>query len=157
MLFQKYWWLKLSSSSSSKNKFCEGLFSLSSEMFPLILHRRTLLWKVPKFHLITWCTNFVKMHSFVRVSGDTPKTLRKMWVSTKFPHQKNKWNYGILYSICSQWLSMLQYKRGGGGGGGGINISKYPNDSYLTRFSLGFDVFCVSAFHDWCANQLFGT
>ena len=38
--------------------------------------------------------------------------------------------------------------KGGGEGAGGINISKYPNDSYLTRFSLGFDVFCVSAFHD---------
>ena len=130
-------------------------------MFTLILHQRNLLLKVPKFHLITWCTNFVKMHSFLRVSGDTPKTLRKLWASTKFPHQKNRWNYGILYSACSQWLSMLQNKRGRGRGevrgGGVLTYQNKPNDSYLTRFSLGFDFFCVSAFHDWCANHLFET
>ena len=32
--------------------------------------------------------NIVEMYSFRRVSDDSPKTLRKLCVSTKLPHQK---------------------------------------------------------------------
>ena len=31
------------------------------------------LHKIPNFHLISWCGNFVDRHSFSRVSGDSPK------------------------------------------------------------------------------------
>ena len=43
--------------------------------------------KIPKFHLITWGVNFVKRHSFSRVLRNFPETMRKLCVSTKFPHQ----------------------------------------------------------------------
>ena len=29
----------------------------------------------------------------------SPETLQKLYVSTKFPHQEIRWNYGILYSF----------------------------------------------------------
>ena len=32
--------------------------------------------KVPQFHLIPWCGNFVERRSFRIVSGDSPKTMR---------------------------------------------------------------------------------
>ena len=41
-----------------------------------------------KFHLIFWCGNFAEM----------PKTLRKLCISTKFPHQKIRLNFAILRS-----------------------------------------------------------
>ena len=36
------------------------------------------LRKILKFHLISWCGNFVETHSFCRVSGDSPETPRKL-------------------------------------------------------------------------------
>ena len=38
------------------------------------------------------------MHSFRRVFGDPSKSLRKLYVSMKFPYQEIKWTYGILCS-----------------------------------------------------------
>ena len=35
---------------------------------------------IPKFHLISWCGNFVERHSF----RESPETLQKLCVSTKF-------------------------------------------------------------------------
>ena len=49
----------------------------------------------PNFLLWTFC----ERHSFPRVSGDSPKTLRKLCLSAKFPHQEIRWNYGILRSV----------------------------------------------------------
>ena len=40
--------------------------------------------------------------SFRTVSGESPKTVRKLCVSTKLPHHKIRWNYGI---FCSESLS----------------------------------------------------
>ena len=54
------------------------------------------LRKILLFHLISWSGNFVERHSFRRVSGKSPETLRKLCFSTKFPHQEIRWNYGIL-------------------------------------------------------------
>ena len=59
--------------------------------------------------LISWCENFVKRNSFCMVSGDSPETMRKLFLSTKFPHQEIRWNYGIFCSECiekivSKWL-----------------------------------------------------
>ena len=34
------------------------------------------LRKIPYFHLITWCGNFVESHSFRIVSGDSPETMQ---------------------------------------------------------------------------------
>ena len=41
------------------------------------------LRKIPYFHLISWCGNFLKRHSF-----RTPETLPKLCLSIKFPHQE---------------------------------------------------------------------
>ena len=45
------------------------------------------LRKIPKFHLIFWCGNFEERYSFHIVSGESPETMRKMCLSSKFPHQ----------------------------------------------------------------------
>ena len=59
-----------------------------------------LLWKIPKFHLISWCGNFVEKHRFGIVSGESPETMRKLWLSRKCPHYETKWNYGIFRNEC---------------------------------------------------------
>ena len=41
---------------------------------------------IPKFHLISWCGNFVE------------RPISAMWLSTKLPHQKIWWNSGLLSS-----------------------------------------------------------
>ena len=42
----------------------------------------------------------MKKHSFHIVSSDSPEpeTMQKLCLSTKFPHQEIKWNFGILSS-----------------------------------------------------------
>ena len=40
------------------------------------------LQKIPKFHLISW------IESVVKTFCDSPKTLQKLCISTKFPHKK---------------------------------------------------------------------
>ena len=54
--------------------------------------------KILKFHLISWCGNFMETHSFNRVSSDSSETLWNLYVSSKCPHQEIRWNYGILCS-----------------------------------------------------------
>ena len=46
------------------------------------------LQKIPQFHLISWCGNFVERYSFGIVLGESPKTMRKLCLSTKFLHKK---------------------------------------------------------------------
>ena len=46
------------------------------------------LRKIPKFHLISWCENFVERHSFRIVSGEMPETMRKLCLSAKLTHQQ---------------------------------------------------------------------
>ena len=44
-------------------------------------------------------------HSFHRAWNDSPETLRKLWVSTKFPHQEIRRYFGILRSDTDlQWF-----------------------------------------------------
>ena len=79
------------------------------DVFNFLLYVKALanlksLHKKRKFHLILPCGNFVKTHSFCRVSGESPETLRKLYVLTKFLHQKSKWNYSI---SCSEWLMSI--------------------------------------------------
>ena len=44
------------------------------------------------------------------VSGELPETMRKLCLSTKFPHQEIRWNYGILrsdsYFTFSQFMEL---------------------------------------------------
>ena len=53
-----------------------------------MLGRELALRKIPQFHLIYWCENFVGRHSFRIVSGDSPETMRKLCLPTKFSHQE---------------------------------------------------------------------
>ena len=46
------------------------------------------LRKIPQFHLISWSGNFAERHRFC----DSPETLRKLYFSTKFPHQEIRRN-----------------------------------------------------------------
>ena len=54
------------------------------------------LCKIPQIYLISWCGNFMERHSFRIVLGHLPETMGKLCLSTQFPHQKIRWNYGIL-------------------------------------------------------------
>ena len=54
------------------------------------------LRKMQWFYLIFWCGNFVERQRFHIVLGDSPETMRKLCLSTKFPHQEIRWKYGIL-------------------------------------------------------------
>ena len=58
-----------------------------------------LLHKIPKFHLISCCGNFVERHSFHRVWGDSPETLRNLCLSTKFLHQEIRLNFSVFYAV----------------------------------------------------------
>ena len=51
------------------------------------------------FHLISWCENFVETHSYRIVSEDSPETMRKLCLSTKFSHQEIRWNYGTFRNV----------------------------------------------------------
>ena len=46
----------------------------------------------------SWCANLVERFSFRRISGEFPETLRKPCLSTKFPHQEIRRNFGVLRS-----------------------------------------------------------
>ena len=56
--------------------------------------------------LISWYGNFVERHSFRIVSGDSPETMRKLCLSTKFPYQEIRWNYGFFRSGLGITLSV---------------------------------------------------
>ena len=46
---------------------------------------------------ISWCENFVERHSFRTISGDSPKTMQKLCLPTKFLHQEIRWNNGTVF------------------------------------------------------------
>ena len=56
------------------------------------------LRKILKFHLITWSENFVETYSFHWVSNISSENLRKIGVSTEFPHQEIRRNRANLWS-----------------------------------------------------------
>ena len=37
---------------------------------------------------ISWCEIFVEKHSFHIILGDSPETMQKLWLYTKFPNQE---------------------------------------------------------------------
>ena len=49
------------------------------------------LRKMSLFHLIYYCGNFVESQSFRIVSGNSPKTMQKLYLST--PENSVKWRY----------------------------------------------------------------
>ena len=57
---------------------------------------RNMLW----FHLIFCCGNFVERYSF-RIAR-VPEAMRKLCLSTKFPHQKIRKNHSILRSASNR-------------------------------------------------------
>ena len=63
----------------------KGLIDLVKET---MISDKGTLRKIVLFQLISWCGNFVERHSFRIVLGDLPNTMRKLCLSTKFPHQK---------------------------------------------------------------------
>ena len=48
---------------------------------------KTTLHKIPKFHINSWCGNLAERRIFRRVSGESPESLRKLCLSTKFAYQ----------------------------------------------------------------------
>ena len=88
----------LKSDKNSSNKLHSYLNSLSSLREQLTQDQQissSTLQKLPQFHLISWCGNFVERNSFRIVSGDSPEATRKLFLSTKLPHLEIRWNYGI--------------------------------------------------------------
>ena len=57
------------------------------------------LRKIPKIRQLSRCINFMEMHDFRRVSGESPETLRKLCASENFLHHEISWNYDISYSV----------------------------------------------------------
>ena len=47
----------------------------------------------------------MERHSFRMLLGESPETMRKLCLSTKFPHQEIRWNYGILRSVWYHIIS----------------------------------------------------
>ena len=95
-------------------KFCPSFFLNQhfvkpSSHFQIILHSKDIsLRKIPYFYLISWCGSFVERHSFHIVSSNLPETMWKLCLSTKFPHQEIKWNYGILHSVSRFFILISQ-------------------------------------------------
>ena len=68
------------------------------------------LQKISWFHLISRCENFVEKNSFHIISGNSGnslETMRKLFLSTKFPHQEIRWSYGIFCSTT--WVAIAQF------------------------------------------------
>ena len=66
------------------------------------------LRKIPKFHLISWCGNFVETHSFRRVLGDSHQEL---YGNCAFPHYYHTRKLGkimVFYAVYGGYfLSLL--------------------------------------------------
>ena len=72
----------------------------SGVFYAMIFYQTILntLRKKQKFHLISWCGIFVKRHNFRRVSGESPKTMRKLCLSAKF-HTKKLGEITVFYAV----------------------------------------------------------
>ena len=46
--------------------------------------------------------------SFRTVSSESPETMRKLCLSTKFTHQEFRWSYGVLRSVISHTVLRLR-------------------------------------------------
>ena len=68
--------------------------------------KTTTFCKAPNFQHFYCCWNFAATHS--SLSCELPNTLRKLFISAKFPHQKTRWSYSILCS-ASKWRCYTLY------------------------------------------------
>ena len=53
-----------------------------------------------------WCGNFVKRHSFPIVLGDSPESMRKLYLSINFPHQEVRWSIFTVFftvKVLQKW------------------------------------------------------
>ena len=66
----------------------------------------------------------MERNSFRIVSGESPKTMRKQFLSTKFPHQEIRRKYGIFCSVGSL-KALVQ-----------IRLKGYHNNAINVRISL---------------------
>ena len=65
-----------------------------SDPLKVVFYINEALRKISKFYLISWRGNFVETHI---VSEELLAIHSKLFVSTKFPRQEIRWNYGIFY------------------------------------------------------------
>ena len=72
---------------------------------------RTVVFHFVKYQFqpISCCGNFVETHSSRRVSGDSPKLLRKQYVSTNFLHRENRRNFGILCCVLMIYNGTFEF------------------------------------------------
>ena len=101
-------------SCTNDDAVIESTHSKTNNCFPEVfwsVSLRKLLW----FHLISWYGKFVETRNFRRVSKESPETVRKLSISTKFPHQKIRWNFGLLRNVFSRiqyvWRHFSRIKR----------------------------------------------
>ena len=84
-----------------KLKSIKKLQKLKCQELPLFYSKgsKLPLRTIPSFYLFSWCLNFVQRHSFHTVLVESPKTMRKLPLSTKCSHQEIRRNYVILRSV----------------------------------------------------------
>ena len=80
----------------SQNFYTKKLGEIT--VFYVVKHECTL-HKIPQVQLFSWGAKFLETHSFQRYLNESPETLQKLCVFTKFPHQKIRRNFGILRSV----------------------------------------------------------
>lgn len=79
----------------------------------IVVVQMVLMHKTSQLKLFFWCGNFVEG----TVPANSPETLRILYVSTKFPHRKIRWNCGVLCTVLMlnemrfQWL-FIKYVSG---------------------------------------------
>ena len=72
----------------------------SSFQWLKVCYCRQPLRKIPNFHSISWCRNFVEPHCFDTVFGDSPETLQKLCVS-KYFHSRKLSDITVFYAVNS--------------------------------------------------------
>ena len=115
-LFFSWFRLVLNRSSISFSISCNH-FYLNSANF-IFFAQIMKFSKIMKFSMKSWKTWLcycVKCCSFtlfpgveIIVSGKSLETIRKLCLSTKFPHQEIRWNYGLQFLNCKlSWVIAL--------------------------------------------------
>ena len=72
---------------------------------------KNFLPTLQKNTVISWCGNIVERCSFRIVSGESDKTMGKMCLSTKFPHQEIRWNCSIFDSVAKTFSKPVFRKK----------------------------------------------
>ena len=100
-------WVNLSISKSD----CElirGVFSILQSIYDRVFLQKqlTALKKKSPYYFCERDTYTPIIFWKALHSGELPETMRKLYLSTKFPHQKIRWNYGI-FRNGTFWFSIL--------------------------------------------------